>query len=101
MKFEYGQWRIDRAVLLAPAKAILARAENDDYATGVFYPENPTRVMEGKAESKPQRFALEFFMKFRGEDRGQKAVFKVTFSRINNTRRSTMKVSPVVPFDTE
>ena len=55
----------------------MARAENDDYANGVFYPENLVRSLQGKAEGRPQRFALEFFIKFPGNDRGRKAQFKV------------------------
>jgi hypothetical protein len=51
--FSYKNWRIERARLLWPASAVLARAENDDYATGVFYPENPVRALEGKAEGRP------------------------------------------------
>jgi hypothetical protein len=71
--FEYGNWVIERASLLRPWNAVLARAENDDYATGVFYPENPVRGLVGKAEGRLQRFALEFFVKYKSEDKGQKS----------------------------
>lgn len=100
--FSYGNWRIEGARLLWPASAVLARAENDDYATGVFFPENPVRALEGKAEGRPQRFALEFFIKFQGsEDRGRKAKFRVTFSRVSGQRRRTARVWAAVPADAE
>jgi hypothetical protein len=95
--FQYGNWHIERARLLRPWNAVLARAENDDYATGVFYPENPVRALVGKAEGRQQRFALEFFIKFKGEDRGKKAKFKMTISHINKRRRHTIKVWAAVP----
>jgi hypothetical protein len=99
--FQYGNWRIQRAELLQPLSAVLARAENDDYATGVFFPENPVRVLEGKPEGMPQRFALEFFIRFKGEDKGQKAKFRVTFSRVNDQMRRTVTVWVMVPNYTE
>jgi len=95
--FKYANWRIERVRLLRPSDAELARAENDDYATGVFYPENPVRFLEGKAEGRPQRFALEFFIRFRGEERGRRAKFKVTFSHIKLRRRRTVRVWATVP----
>ena len=99
--FQHGNWRIERARLLGPSSALLARAENDDYATGVFYPEKPVRALAGKPEGRPQRFALEFFIKFKGEeDRGQKAKFRVTFSGIG-LRRSTVTVWAAVPTSAE
>jgi len=97
--FQYGNWHIECARLLRPWSAVLARAENDDYATGVFYPDNPVRALLGKAEGRPQRFALEFFIRFKGEDKGKKAKFKVTFSHINGRRRHTEKVWATVPTD--
>src|SRR6476659_10163408 len=40
--FKVQNWRIIRARLLRPwSSAILARAANDDYATGDFDPDNP------------------------------------------------------------
>jgi hypothetical protein len=99
--FEFENWRIERARLLNPSDAILARAENDDYARGVFYPENPVRELIGKSDARPQPFALEFFIKFEGEDRGRTAKFSVTFSKLNSSRRRTSTVSAVVPSDAE
>ena len=81
---------------------MLARAENDDYATGVFYPDKPVRSLNGKAVGRPQRFALEFFIKFTGEDdKGKKAKFKVTFSHIKKRRRHTVTVWTAVPMNAE
>jgi hypothetical protein len=100
--FQYGNWQIERARLLRPWSAILARAENDDYATGVFYPENPVRELAGKPVGRLQRFALEFFIKFKGaDDKGLRAKFKVTFSHINGSRRRTVKMWVTVPTDAE
>jgi hypothetical protein len=100
--FEVTKWCIERARLLRPWSAVLARAENDDYATAVFYPDNPVRALMGKAEGRPQRFALEFFIKFKGEeDRGKKAEFKVTFSHINKRHRHTVSVWAIVPANAE
>ena len=87
--------------MLHPLSAVLARSENDDYAKGVFYPENPVRALAGKPEGLPQRFALEFFIKFKGGDKGQKAKFKVTFSRANDQMRRTVKVWATVPNNAE
>lgn len=101
--FRYENWCIERARLLRPWwGAVLARAENDDYATGVFYPENPVRSLKGKAKDRPQRFALEFFIKFEGkDDKGKKAKFKVTFSHIKKRRRHTLRVWTAVPMNAE
>jgi hypothetical protein len=57
-QFNYHDWCIERVRLLRPWRAVLARAENDDYATAVFYPENPVRTLQGKAEGRPQRLEL-------------------------------------------
>ncbi len=100
-KFKYENWCIEHARLLRPANAILARAENDDYASRIFYPDNPVRELIGKAEGRPQRFALEFFIKFVGEDRGQRAEFRVTFSHVNGTCQRTVKVAAVLPTSAE
>src|SRR4051812_26375515 len=35
-QFNYHDWCIERVRLLRPWRAVLARAENDDYATAVF-----------------------------------------------------------------
>jgi hypothetical protein len=99
--FNHENWHIERAILLGPNTAILARAENDDYATKVFYPETPVRVLQGKATGKPQRFALEFYIKFKGNDRGQKAIFNVAFADTTNRRRYSTKVWATVPVDAE
>jgi hypothetical protein len=100
--FNYANWYIESARLLRPWRAVLARAENDDYATGVFYPDNPVRTLAGKGEGRPQRFALEFFIKFKGDDdKGKSAKFKVTFSHANKRRRHTVKVWATVPNDAE
>jgi hypothetical protein len=98
--FQFENWCIKRARLLRPWwGAVLARAENDDYATRVFYPENPVRTLEGKSEGRPQRFALEFFIKFDGNDRGRKAKFKVSFAHAKKNRRHTTDVWATVPVD--
>jgi hypothetical protein len=101
--FQYANWYIERARLLRPWwGAVLARAENDDYATGVFYPDNPIRALAGKAEGRPQRFGLEFFIKFKGkDDRGKSAKFGVTFSHANKRRRHTVAIWANVPSDAE
>ena len=101
--FKYANWHIEHAVLLRPWRgAVLARAENDDYATGVFYPDKPARTLSGKAEGRPQRFALEFFIKFKEQDdRGRRAKFKVTFSHASRQRRHSVKVWARVPNDAE
>ncbi len=101
--FQYKNWLIERAHLIRPwFGALLARAENDDYATGVFYPDSPMRALSGKVEGRPQRFALEFFIKFKQQDdRGRSAKFRVTFSHINKRRRHTAEVSATVPLDAE
>lgn len=95
--FKYGHWHIERAQLLRPQSAVIARAENDDYATGVFYPESPLRALVGKAEGRPQRFALEFFIKFKDEDEPKMARFKVTFSHVVERRKHTIRVWAKVP----
>jgi hypothetical protein len=100
--FKYQNWCIHHALLLRPWwGAVLARAENDDYATGVFYPDKPTRALWGKAEGRPQRFALEFFIKFKGIDRGKAAKFKITFSHVKKNRRHNTSVWASVPLDAE
>jgi hypothetical protein len=95
--FKYDHWHIERAQLLRPRSAVLARAENDDYATGVFYPETPVRALVGKAEGRPQRFALEFFIKFKGEEEPKMARFKVSFAHVVQRRRYTVRVWAKVP----
>ncbi len=97
--FPYDQWRIYRARLISPRSAILARAENDDYATGVFFPETPLREIEGKPRGKPQRFALEFFILFEGEERGQQARFKITYGPADESWRATKTFTATVPMD--
>lgn len=100
--FKLANWHIERARLLRPWSAMLARAENDDYATGVFYPEKPVRALAGKPEDRPQRFALEFFIKFKGKnDRGKNAKFKVIFSHIKKRRRYTVRRWADVPANAE
>ena len=100
--FHYENWCIERAELLRPWRAVLARAENDDYATGVFYPDNPVRELKGRAEGRPQRFALEFFIKFKSkDDKGKSAKFKVTYSHVNKRTRKTVTPWVSVPTDAE
>ncbi|MDP1699787.1 MAG: hypothetical protein Q8L53_02355 [Aestuariivirga sp.] len=99
--FKYENWRIERANFLRPKDAIMARAENDDYATEVFYPENPIRTLQGKHEGRPQRFALEFFLKFPGDDLGRKAQFKVSFAHAQKRRKHSTKVWATVPDNAE
>jgi hypothetical protein len=90
--FRIENWRIERAKLLRPKTAVLARAADDDYASGIFYPEHPVRTLEGRTPSSPQRqFALEFFIRFSGAKHGQTAVFKVTFSHLKTGKRFTAK----------
>jgi hypothetical protein len=95
--FNHDHWHIECAQLLLPRSAVMARAENDDYATGVFYPERPLRALVGKAEGRPQRFALEFFIKFRDEAEPKVARFKVTFAHVVQRRRHTIRVWAKVP----
>lgn len=97
--FPYDQWRIYHARLISPGGAVLARAEKDDYATGVFYPENPVREIAGRAQGKPQRFALEFFILFEGEERGQQAKLRVTYGPADETWRATKTLTATVPMD--
>jgi hypothetical protein len=99
--FQHQNWIIKSATLLRPKNAVLARAENDDYATGVFYPESPLRTLEGKTEGKLQRFALEFFILFDRADKDQAAQFRVAFSRINSKREVVVKVSAALPSDAD
>jgi hypothetical protein len=100
--FKFENWHIQRARLLRPWRgAVLARAENDDYAIGVFYPDKSTRVLMGKAEGRPQRFALEFFIKFKGIDRGKGAKFEVAFEHVKKRRPHIIKVWALVPWDAE
>jgi hypothetical protein len=98
-QLNYSDWCIKRATLLRPWSAVLARADKDDYATGVFDPKSTVRTLDGKADGKPQRFALEFFMKFKGNDRGKRAKFKVAFARIGKPHRLTTKVWATIPDD--
>jgi hypothetical protein len=98
--FQASNWTIDYARLLRPwPSAVLARAENDDYATGLYDFRNPIRAVKGRPQGRPQRFALEFFINFREpvDDRGKKAKFKVNFSHINQRRRRTVTVWATVP----
>lgn len=83
---------------MRPKTAVLARAKNDDYATGVFYPEQPVRRIEGKTDARQQLFALEFFIKFKTPEKGQEATFKVTYSSVKGGPRHTVKVSAPAPF---
>jgi len=93
--FAYDKWHIERAVLLTPKKAILARAENDEYASDVFYPENTMRALDGKADGKGQRFALEFFIRFPSGE-AEPATFKVTFLDTKKKERHTERISAQV-----
>jgi hypothetical protein len=95
--FRYQDWRIEHAQLMRPSDAVLARAENDDYASRVFCPDKPLRQLSGRAAGRPQRYALEFFLKFRREELGQKAQFKVTFGHANESERRTVRVWAVLP----
>jgi hypothetical protein len=100
--FKYNNWRIERAQLLRPWSAKLARAKDDDYASKIFYPETPVRSLEGKAEGKLQRFALEFFIKFDREEKGQQAKFKVRFSHVKQKWRGhTVRVWATLPKNSE
>lgn len=100
--FQYKNWRIEKVRLLFPWRAVLARALNDDYATGTFYPERPVRRLDGKPEGRPQRFALEFFIKFKGPDKGKKAKFCVTYSHVGSPRRArTVRLRAAVPSNAE
>ena len=101
--FQVNNWHITHARLVRPwFGAVLARAENNDYATGVFFPENPLRALDGKADGRPQRFALEFFIHFKKEnDRGSAAKFKVSFSHSSKRRHHKAKMWATVPADAE
>lgn len=81
---------------------MLARAENDDYASRVFYANDPVRALNGKPQGRPQRFALEFFIHFKqDDDRGKRAKFQVTFARLNKPRSHTIKIWTAVPQDAQ
>lgn len=98
--FPSDDWRIVRARLIRPwYGVVLARAQNDDYAARIFYPDNPIRLLIGKAEGKLQRFALEFFIKFGREDRGGRAKFKVVYAHIKAEDLHIVKVWASVPMD--
>lgn len=99
--FKVDNWRITTACLLKPPWPVaLSRAQNDDYAQGVFNPDDPVRALNGKVDGRPQRFALEFFINFRREDdRGRRAKFRVTIVRLNKPRTHTLKVWATVPAD--
>ncbi len=102
--FNYNAWRIDCVSLIKPwPDAVLARAENNDCATAVFYSDNPMRELVGKLEGKPNRFVLEFFIKFlQPNDRGAKANFKVRFAHVTQKwRRHTVRLWLEVPPDAE
>ena len=99
--FDYDRWCIKRAILLCPRSARLARAKDDDYATGIFYPNAPVRQLQGKDEGRKQRFALEFFIRFQGDDQGREAKFKVTFEHVSGQRKYTSRVWATVPRDAE
>lgn len=99
--FHYASWRIVNAKLLRPRSAVLAPAENGDYARGIFFPESPTRQLEGKSEALPQRFALEFFIKFEGNELGQDAKFKVTYCDVHKQKLRTLIVQAKVPGNSE
>lgn len=93
--FPYQFWRIERAALIRPKNAKLARAADDDYGSGVFYPEKPLRVLEGRRTGS-QRAALHFFIKFQGDERGQTAHFNVVYSHIKMGDRRTAVISAKV-----
>ena len=95
--FDYGNWRIERACLIRPASARLARAQGDDYAIGIFDPKNLVRILDGRDENSTQRFALEFFIKFMGNDERRGATFKVVFSHATKNKRRTDKVTATMP----
>jgi hypothetical protein len=92
-------WRIDGAKLVSPSDAVLARAKDDDYASGEFYPEKPTRYLAGKPLGHVQPFALEFFIKFQGTtDKGRKATFQVTLNHAADPKlRRTIRTWTTVP----
>lgn len=100
---EVNDWRIVRAALLKPAwPVVLARAENDDYASRVFYANDPVRALIGKPDGRPQRFALEFFIHFkRDDDRARCAKFQVVFARRDGGKNYTVKVWTAVPEDAQ
>lgn len=101
-QFDFGNWKILSVALTRPRHGVeLARAKDDDYASGIFFPDDPVKLIEGKSENRPQRFALEFFIRFAGPDKGQRAQFKVAYSRTNGTRRTITKKWATVPDDAE
>jgi len=93
--FPYQFWRIERVTLIRPKNAKLARAADDDYHSGVFFPEAPMRELES-ARTGSQRFALEFFIKFEGDEKGQVATFKVVYSHVKTGERYTASASTSV-----
>lgn len=91
------QLRLQRFALIAKTRD--HRSQGGDYATGVFYPEKPVREIAGRAQGKPQRFALEFFILFEGEERGQQAKFKATYGPADESWRATKTLTATVPMD--
>jgi hypothetical protein len=101
-RFTKRGWRIDGAELLSPMDAVLARAKDDDYATGEFYPEKPMRSLNGRPIGHVQPFGLEFFIKFDGAtDKERKAKFRVKLNHTEDPKlRHSIKVWTRVPSDT-
>jgi hypothetical protein len=99
--FSKHGWRIDSAKLLSPRGAVLARAKDDDYTSRVFYPEGPTRCLDGRPVGHVQPFALEFFIKFDGPvDSGRKAKFQVKLNHTEDPKlRHTIQTWSEVPSD--
>ena len=97
LNFQCSNWRIDHARLLKPATAELARAKDDNYSSGTFDADKPVRELKGR-EAGSQRFALNFFIKFKQpDDRSESAKFKVTFSHIKKRRRHKTRIWATVP----
>jgi hypothetical protein len=57
-------------------------------------------MIDGKSEGK-QRYALEFFIKFNGEDRSQEAAFKVWYCHANGKRRASMTAKATLAEDAD
>jgi hypothetical protein len=80
---DYNGWCIASVRLIKPRRARLAFARDDDASMRGPIRLESQRSISGRLPGQPQRFALEFFIKFAGtpHDRAARACFKVEMSR--------------------
>ena len=97
-EFQADRWAILSVRRLRPWKATLYRAQNDDYATGVFEANNPARKLAGRTAG--HRGTLEFFLHFKvQDDRGAIAKFSVRAKHALSRRARTIRAKATVPAD--